>query len=478
MNSYICRGLRLLILVILLLVSPGANHLTAASGDRVAGLASGSAYPVRDGISGGGLPATAAAKPLVAQRQSPTPIYVLTFSGAVTPVLERYIQQGIDAALAEGAGAVVLQLDTPGGSVQVTKSITQLMLASPVPIAVYVAPDGANAGSAGTFITLAGHVAAMSPNSSIGAASPVGSGGEDIGETMGAKVENILSADIENLAARRGEVATEWAIAAVRDAKAATAEQALELGVIDYIAVDVRDLLEQMDGATVTVRGSEETLTTAGALQVPLELSTLQLFLNFITDPTIASILLSLGVLGLIAEIRSPGFGVPGIFGTICLLLAMYALGQLDANFTGLALIGIAVALFVAEAFTPAFGLLAFGGMLAFILGTVLLFNSSEFDVPWPTVIGTALALGGFAMFAGGKALAAQRRPVATGGEALIGMSATVRSAFAAGETGSVFVAGEWWNADLKSGAVDAGERVTVLDRRGYTLLVEPRSHP
>ena len=184
-------------------------------------------------------------------------VLVLTFRGAVTPVLRQYLSGAIEDAQLEGAEAVILRLDTPGGSVEVTKQIVQDMLASPVPVVVYVAPAAAQAGSAGTFITLAGHVAAMAPGSSIGAASPVGGQGEDIGETMEAKVVNILSADIENLASRRGEEAVEWAVAAVQEAAAATDARALELGVIDFIAADVSDLLDQMDGFVVTVQGQE-----------------------------------------------------------------------------------------------------------------------------------------------------------------------------------------------------------------------------
>ena len=202
-------------------------------------------------------------------------VYVLTFEGAVTPVLEQYLTNGINTALESNAEAIVLQLDTPGGSVNVTKSITQEMLASPVPIVVYVAPAGAHAGSAGTFVTLAGHVAAMAPNTSIGAASPVNADGGDVGETMQAKIENILSADVENLSTRRGPEAQAWAIAAVREAKAATAEQALELGVIDFIADDVADLLDQLDGFEVLVLDQPRTLETADAVPVPLEMSAL-----------------------------------------------------------------------------------------------------------------------------------------------------------------------------------------------------------
>ncbi len=405
--------------------------------------------------------------------------YVLSFNGAVTPVLHEYLHDGIEAAQAVDAAVVILQLDTPGGSVEVTKRIIQSMLASPVPIVVYVAPSGAQAGSAGTFITLAGHAAAMAPGSSIGAASPVGAGGEDVGETMQAKVTNILAADIENLAARRGEDAVTWAIAAVEEAAAATANRALELGVIDFIATDVGDLLAQLDGFTVTVQDQPVTLKTANALILPLEMSGLQEFLNFITNPSVATILLTLGSLGLIAEIYSPGTFIPGTVGLISLLLGLYALGQLDANFAGSALILLALILFVAEAVTPTFGALATGGVAAFIFGSALLFDAPGLSVPWPMIIGLAAAMGLFTVFAGGKALAAQRRQPYGGSEGMIGKVAHVRTAFDDEGHGRVFYAGELWNALLPTAADGGGkpalgEEVEIEAVHGYTLVVRP----
>ena len=402
-----------------------------------------------------------------------TTAVVLTFSGAVTPVLDQYVAQGIEMAQNIGAEAVVLRLDTPGGSIDVTNTIIQRMLGAPVPIIVYVAPSGARAGSAGTFITLAGHAAAMAPGTSIGAASPVDMSGGEIDETLGEKIRNILSADIENLAERRGTDAVEWAVAAVQDAAAATAVEALELGIIDVIAADLPALYDQLDGLEVTVQGESTTLETAGAISQPLELTPLQQFLNFISNPGVASILLSLGTLGLILELRAPGFGAAGIVGMISLLLGFYALGQLDANLAGLALMAIGIGLFVAETFTPTFGVLALGGTVAFVLGAMLLFDQPGLEMPWVTILTTAGIMAGFALFAGSKGLMAQRRQPTTGVEGLIGQRATVKSDFQAGETGSVFVAGEWWNAELAYGEVFADDRVTVTGMDGYTLHVE-----
>ncbi len=410
--------------------------------------------------------------PAHAQSTSNT-VILIEFDGAVTPILEDYLRSAIQDAAMQDAQAVILELDTPGGSVDVTKSINQMILASPVPVIVYVAPSGAQAGSAGTFITLAAHVAAMAPGTSIGAASPVGSSGEQIDETLAAKVTNILSADIENLATRRGDAAVEWALAAVVEARAATAAQALELGVIDFIAIDVPDLLNQADGLVVTMAGGESrTLQTANAIVIEEEMTWLQSFLNFITNPTIATLLVTLGTAGLLAEVWNPGTWIPGVIGGISLLLGLYALGQLDANFAGLALMGLGLGLFIAEAFTPTFGALLVAGMIAFGLGALLLFNDTEYSMPWEALIPLAIGFGGFAFFITAKALAAQRKPAVVGEESLVGMIGYAKDELLSGVPGGVFVNGEWWTAILDAGTVKAGDPVKIVERRGINLLV------
>ena len=407
---------------------------------------------------------------VAAQDDQPT-VVVLTFKGAVTPVLNQYLDTAIDAALAAGSEAIILQLDTPGGSVEVTKAITQDMLASPVPIIVYVAPTGAGCQRGDVH-----H--ASRPRSRHGAgrqhrrSQPRQHGRRRNRCHHAGKITNILSADIENLAERRGERRRSGLSPLFR--AAATAAQALDLGVIDIIATDVDDLLAQLDGREVLVRNEARMLRTAGAIQSTLEMTPLQRFLNLIASPTVASILLTLGILGLVVEIRTPGFGFAGIVGIVSLLLAFYGLGQLDANLAGLALMAAALALFIAEAFTPTFGILALGGMIAFVFGAVLLFNTPGLKVPWAAILSLAALLGGLTIFAGSKALAAQRRPPLTGGDALIGLTARAKSAFAAGEEGAVFIQGEWWNAVLTDGAVEANDKVRVTARRGYTLEVEP----
>ena len=418
------------------------------------------------------LPLGGMAQPAFAQGTQPQ-IHLLTFSGAVTPVLDRYLATAIERAAAQPDATIILQLDTPGGSEDVMQAIIQRMLASPVPVIVWVAPSGARAGSAGTFITLAAHAAAMAPGTSIGAASPVDAGGAELDATLAAKLTNILSADIENLAARRGDAAVEWAIAAVRDASAATAAQALTLGVIDAVAADLPALMQALDGAEVTVQGRAQTLRLANAEVVDEPLNGLQRFLNFITNPTIAALLITLGTAGLLAEVWNPGTWVPGVIGAVALLLGLYALGQLDANFAGLALMLLGIGLFVAEAATPAVGALLAAGAVSFGLGVALLFDQPGIEVSWPVIIAMALGLGLFVTFASAKGLAAQRRPSLTGGEGLIGMTGRTAEAITVGGKGSVMVNGEWWTAELRGRPVASGAAVRVTGRKGFVLVVE-----
>ena len=243
---------------------------------------------------------------------------------------------------------------------------------------------------------------------------------------------------------------------------------------VDVVAVDTQDLLTQIDGLQVQVLDRPHVLHTAGAVVQEFELSWVDRILLFLSDPAVAAILLSLGMLGLIIELRTPGFGVPGISGAVLLLLAFYALGQLDANFAGLALLLVALAFFVAEAFTPTFGVLAGGGIVAFIAGGALLFNGTGMHIPWFTIIAVAIILGAVTLIVGAKALAAQRRPAITGAEGLIGQVAVAKANFGPGQSGAVFVLGEWWNAEVESGDLQAGQSATIISSRGYTLIVHP----
>lgn len=420
------------------------------------------------------------AMPLAAQETDA--VYVLTFDGPVNPVLVSYIERSIAQAEAAGAQAIVLRLDTPGGQVDLTQDIVKAMRASAVPIIVYVWPTGAMAGSAGTFITLAGHAAAMTPGSSIGAASPVTGEGQDLSETLQKKVTNILAADIENLAARRGEQAVEWARKAVEEAEAATAEQALALNVIDAIAVDVDDLLRQLDGLTVAVQDSPRTLDLASPQTVDVPMTGAEEFLstliNAIAIPGIAILLIVLGVQGIIGEFSQPGGYVAGIVGAISLLLGLYALGILNANWVGLAFIGLSFVLFLLDVMAPTHGALTLGGIVTFVMGSVVLFSGTGVPIPWGAIIALTVLSVLFFGFVVAKAIGAQRRRPAWGAESLAGQLAIARSEL--NPHGKVLVQGELWDATLPEGVgpVATGAHLAVMGREGFTLLVEPAPTP
>lgn len=404
-------------------------------------------------------------------------VVVLTFDGPVNPMLLSYLERGIARAEESKAVALVLRLDTPGGQVDLTLDIVKAMHASRVPIIVYVWPSGAMAGSAGTFITLAGHAAAMTPGSTIGAASPVADGGQEIGETLRAKITNILAAEIENLAKRRGETAVAWARKAVIEAKAATAEQALELGVIDAVAVDVDDLLRQLDGLEVEVNGQEQQLHLTGVPVVDLPMTgpenTLNTLVNAIAVPGIAILLIVLGVQAIIGEFSQPGGYVLGTVGAIATLLGLFALGILNANWVGLGFILLSFLLFVLDIKAPTHGVLTVAGIVTFVLGAVVLFSGTEAAVPWPTIIGLAAFSTLFFAFVVAKVIQSQRSRPVSGVESLIGTIGEVRREL--NPDGSILVQGELWKAELKDepGPVPAGSKVTVVDRTGFKLWVK-----
>jgi membrane-bound serine protease (ClpP class) len=408
----------------------------------------------------------------VAQAQDEAVVKLAEFKGPVTPVLAQYINRAIEDAELTGARALIIELDTPGGSVDITGEITRDITAARIPVIVYVAPGGAHAGSAGTFITLAGHLAAMVPGSSIGAASPVGGEGADLGETMRAKVTNIQVADIKNLAARRGQRAVEWAEKAVTEAAAATAQEALELGVVDILATDVEDLLKQVDGREVTVAGADITLEVLGAVVEDFPLNPWENLLNQLTNPALAAILLTIGLNAILFELSSPGGYVAGAIGIVCMLLALYALGTLNADWAGFAFIALAFVLFVIDLKTPTHGALTAAGIIAFVFGSFMLFNRSDVAVPWLSIVLSAGATGAFFAFAITKALAAQRRPAVAGmtvGQ-MVGQVAEVRHALS--PNGMVLVNGELWRAESESGPVPQGERVIISGQEGFTLRV------
>ena len=310
----------------------------------------------------------------------------------------------------------------------------------------------------------------MAPNTSIGAASPISGQGQEIPETLESKIKNILQADIEGLARRRGEEAVEWAGEAVSEARASSAEEVLELGVIDFIATDLQDLLSQMDGFTVTLQGEEVTLHTEGAPVEELPMTTVERILHAITNPNIAFILLTLGINGILFELSSPGGFVAGIVGVICLLLAFYALGVLDVNYSGLLLVALAFILFIVEIKAPTGGILIVGGIVSFVLGSLILFNSPFYAVSRSLVISVAVVTAAFFAFIVAKAVASMRRQVTTGSEGLVGKLAEVRTDLS--PRGTVFLRGELWQAEAEDGPIPVGEEVRVRSVENMRLRV------
>jgi membrane-bound serine protease (ClpP class) len=396
---------------------------------------------------------------------------VLKIEGPVTPIMISYMERGIRTAETDGAETLVIELNTPGGQIDLMSKIVQAFLQSNVPVTVYVYPAGAYAASAGTLITLAAHVSAMAPGTTIGAASPVGEQGEDLSQTLEKKVKEDLKAQARGLAERRGEKAVTWAESAIEEAKAATAQEALELGVVDFVATDLKELLTEMDGFTVEVNHQEVTLHTAGATVQELPMTFVEQLLHTVTNPTIAFILLTLGINAILFELSSPGGYAAGIVGVICLLLAFYALGVLPVNYAGLILIALAFVLFVVDIKAPTHGVLTVGGIVSLVAGALILFNSPLYHVSISAVISVALVTGLFFAFAIAKVVQARKRPATTGREGLIGRVAQARTAL--DPEGIVFVKGELWQASAVDGPIDVGERVEIVAVQGFCLQVK-----
>lgn len=397
-------------------------------------------------------------------------IDLIVIEGSINPAVDDYIGESISRARASGARALVIRLDTPGGHLSSTQTIVKKILGAPVPVIVYVAPSGAGAGSAGVFITLAGHIAAMAPGTNIGAAHPVAGGGQEIKGAMGEKIENFAASFAETIAQKRGRN-TEWAIQAVRKSVSITEKEALKKNVIDIVAKDMDDLLQQADGRKVELDGGAETLALKGARVVRHEMSLKQKILNALADPNIAYLLLMAGVLGLYMEFAHPGVIFPGVAGGICLLLALAALQVLPINYAGLGLILLGIGLLVGEAFAPSFGILGIGGIISLALGSFFLFDTEGSDlVVDPAIIVTTVAtLGGFVLAVSYLVFRSQKAKPTLGLDGLVGEVGEVRGKLS--PTGKVFVHGEYWNAQA-DGEVDVGEKVKVVGYDGMCLKV------
>lgn len=398
----------------------------------------------------------------------------LIVRGPMTPVVQGYIARGLEVAEGGGSAALLIELDTPGGSVSVMEEIVKDIRAADLPIIVYVSPEGATAASAGTFVVLAAHAAGMAPRTTIGAASPIAGGGEDLPETAQAKAEELLTAVARGLAERRGQQAVEWAERAVNEAAAATESEALELGIIDRVASSSEELLEGLDGLEVEVNGTPIILDTAGARVETLPMNPLERFLHTITDPNVAVILMVVGLNGLIFELANPGAILPGVVGVVSLLLGLYATGVLAVDYTGLIFLALAFILFLADVLAPTHGVLTVGGIVSLALGASMLFNTPYADVSTAVIAALALASGAFFAFAMGSGLRAQRRRAVTGREGLLGATAVARTDLK--PRGKVFLQGEIWDAVSETVDLERGAEVEVVGLEGFTLRVRARS--
>ncbi len=402
---------------------------------------------------------------------SPNTVEVLTVDGTIVPVIADYIERGISQAEENGATVCIIELDTPGGLLDSTEEIVQSIMNADVPIVVYVSPKGAWAASAGTFITLSAHIAAMMPGTTIGAAHPVSGSGEEIPEDQMQKIVEFSAKWMRTIAEERGRNMEEAELA-VRESKSFTDVDALENNLIDLRVDNLESLIAQIDGWAVTLASGEEVvIDTADYIQTRNEMNAVEQLLHTISDPNIAYLLLSLASIGLIVEISNPGLVFPGVAGGISLFLAFYSLGVLDAYWGGIALILLAVGLFIAEYFTTTFGLLTAGGVASLVMGSLILFTDTPGVKVSPGLIaGVAVGFTAFAIFVLGAIIRGQRRRKSTGAEGMIGTIAVAKTPL--DPTGTVLSQGELWTATSEGGKVTPGEEVVITRVEALKLWV------
>lgn len=400
---------------------------------------------------------------------------VLEFEGPIGPVSDRYIANGIDRASELGADFILLKLDTPGGLDESMRSIVKKIMASDIPVVGYVYPVGARAASAGVFIMLSTHVAAMAPGTNMGAAHPVALGGQQPDSVMMAKIENDAVAFVVSIAEARGRDA-EWAERSVRESISASANQALELGLIDYMASSPAELVETLDGHEVQTPEGTVVLKTLHAEEIEIELRWYEKFLRVLSNPNIIYVLMMIGIYGIIAWVQNPGSIISGVVGLISLIFAFYGLQVLPINYAGLALIGLSVILFILEVKITSYGLLTVGGVVSLILGTLLMFQSTPkaFGISWPFILIVAGVMIGLIVLIIILAVRTHIRKPTTGKKGMIGLVGEARSNL--DPEGSVYVRGEYWTAVVAGAKIKKGEKVKVITMEGMMLKVEKAS--
>jgi membrane-bound serine protease (ClpP class) len=401
---------------------------------------------------------------------------LIRINGAIGPATSSYISRAIDLASRKKDTCLIIQLDTPGGLLESTKEIVEKFYSSEIPTVVYVSPPGAMAGSAGCFITMAADVAAMAPSTSIGAAHPVSigpNGSEKMDDVMKKKLENATSTFIQGIAERRGRNA-EWARSSVLESASITAEQALDLKVIEIIARDVPDLLKQLNGRDV----NGKVLSTADSRVVEIPMAPREKLFQLLWRPEVTLILMLIAIYGLIGELNNPGAILPGVAGTIALVLVLYMSSILPINFAGVALIGLSIVLFIIDVHAPTHGVLTFGGIVAFFLGALMLFDRGDpvFRLSLTYIIPATALTAAFFIFIVGSGLRAQALPVKAGWETMLGQTVPV-VAWVDSTHGKVFVEGEYWNA-VSNDPIEANQRVEIVGIEGLTLKVKPKSAP
>jgi len=409
----------------------------------------------------------------------PATVHVLTIDGTIEPTVAQYVQLGIQRAEKENASAVLIELRTPGGLVDSTRDIVTEMLNTNVPVIVYVSPNGARAGSAGVFITMAGHVAAMAPVSNIGSAHPVlfGTGGSSPSDSnnqndvMMEKVTNDAAKYIVAIAEKRGRN-KEWAEKAVRESANITASEAVKLNVVDFIAENEREVLRKADGMKVEIPGGEVTLAIKDARLKRYPMPWYKLLLHYLADPEVAFILMLIAIYGIIFEINTPGVTLPGIVGGVAFILFLYSLSVLPVNYAGLILILAGIGMMIADIKVASHGVLSVGGAISFFFGAFMLFgtNSPYLRTSITVLVVGTVATAAFFIFLVGMGAKALRRPVVTGQENIIGRIVTAKTDIA--PTGKIFLEGSWWTAQTEDQPINKGELVRVVGLDGLTVKV------